>query len=94
MLLLLQALTACDRASQALHNAAQTCAVAGRACACVCSRQVLTVSLPFCSCQFDFGVKPLPPEEDEALVSPCFMQCPAKMRHRLEAEPLCGGLGQ
>jgi hypothetical protein len=46
------------------------------------------------SCQFDFGVKPLPPEEDEALASPCFMQCPAKMRHRLEAEPLCGGLGQ
>lgn len=50
----------------------------------------LAVSAPR-SCQFDFGLQPLPAEQDEALNSPCFMQCPSKMRHRAEVSQ-CGGL--
>ncbi|KAK9864268.1 hypothetical protein WJX84_010435 [Apatococcus fuscideae] len=34
------------------------------------------------SCQFDFGVAPLPPEEDEAFHIPCFEQCPSKHRRK------------
>lgn len=42
------------------------------------------------SCQFNFGQKPLPPEKDEALLSPCFQQCPTKQRHG--SKPICDGL--
>ena len=42
------------------------------------------------SCQFSFGKTPSPPEEDEALATPCFAQCPSKQRH-LRAESLCSG---
>ena len=34
------------------------------------------------SCQFDFGKKPLPQEQDEAFTVPCFTQCPSKRPHK------------
>lgn len=42
------------------------------------------------SCQFDFGRKPLPPAQDEALNSPCFKQCPSKKERLVKRQ--CGGL--
>ncbi|KAK9789959.1 hypothetical protein WJX73_004858 [Symbiochloris irregularis] len=40
------------------------------------------------SCQFSFGRQP--PEVDEALSTPCFLQCPTKRPHRSDAG-LCQG---
>jgi Beta-carotene isomerase D27-like, C-terminal len=42
------------------------------------------------SCQFSFGVTPPPPEADEALATPCFLQCPSK-RQAVQTEH-CGGI--
>ena len=42
------------------------------------------------SCQFSFGLAPLPESEDEAFKTPCFMQCPTKRRHmEAAAEAQC-----
>ena len=42
------------------------------------------------SCQFSFGLAPLPESEDEAFTTPCFMQCPTKRRHlEAAAAPQC-----
>jgi hypothetical protein len=43
------------------------------------------------SCQFAFGKSPLPPEQDEAFFTPCFSQCPSKLR-RKEGSGACGGI--
>lgn len=32
------------------------------------------------SCQFNFGQTPEPQDQDEAFLTPCFQQCPSKMR--------------
>lgn len=38
------------------------------------------------SCQFSFGQVPVPEDQDEALNTPCFVQCPSKNRRR---QPQC-----
>lgn len=42
------------------------------------------------SCQFSFGVTPLPTDLDDAFKSPCFAQCPSRKRHQDDsAEKQC-----
>lgn len=58
---------------------------------CVCVKiETLCVACQDFSCQFNFGQKPLAADQDPALCSPCFLQCPSKSSHR--TRPLCSGL--
>ena len=44
-------------------------------------------------CRFTFGKVPLPPDQDEALKSPCFAQCPTKRRALEDLDTNCHRVG-